>query len=163
MDRLSPSQKGAAAELAIAARAVELGAVVLRPMTEGVRYDLVFDIGGPLLRVQCKWAAVKNEVITIPTRTCRHTPRHGYRRTTYGRHEVDLIAAYCAELQQVYVLPIELAAGQTFFHLRLSPARNNQQRRVHWAVDYELGAIAQLGERLHGMQEVAGSSPASST
>ncbi len=26
----------------------------------------------------------------------------------------------------------------------------------------DLGAIAQLGERLHGMQEVAGSSPASS-
>jgi hypothetical protein len=30
------------------------------------------------------------------------------------------------------------------------------------AADYRLGAIAQLGERLHGMQEVAGSSPASS-
>jgi hypothetical protein len=31
------------------------------------------------------------------------------------------------------------------------------------AADHALGAIAQLGERLHGMQEVAGSSPASST
>ena len=27
----------------------------------------------------------------------------------------------------------------------------------------EIGAVAQLGARLHGMQEVAGSSPASST
>jgi hypothetical protein len=31
------------------------------------------------------------------------------------------------------------------------------------AAPFSLGAIAQLGERLHGMQEVAGSSPASST
>jgi hypothetical protein len=34
---------------------------------------------------------------------------------------------------------------------------------VTMAGQYRLGAIAQLGERLHGMQEVAGSSPASST
>src|SRR2546429_5306538 len=33
---------------------------------------------------------------------------------------------------------------------------------VHTAVYPHVGAIAQLGERLHGMQEVAGSSPASS-
>ncbi len=163
MQGLSPSQKGAAAELAIAARAVELGVVVLRPMGEGVRYDLVFDVGGNLIRVQCKWATLKDEVVSIPTRTCRHTPRDGYRRTTYAAHEVDLIAASCADLQRIYVLPIGLAAGQTFFHLRLAPAKNNQRRRVHWAVDYELGAIAQLGERLTGSQKVAGSSPASST
>src|SRR5918999_1829877 len=48
-------------------------------------------------------------------------------------------------------------------HLRLAPCRNNQKQSIHWASQYELGAIAQLGERLHGMQEVAGSSPASST
>ena len=54
-------------------------------------------------------------------------------------------------------------------HLRLTPARNNQQAGIKAAEDYDLanmisrlGAIAQLGERLHGMQEVAGSSPAGS-
>ncbi|CCB63764.1 protein of unknown function [Hyphomicrobium sp. MC1] len=34
----------------------------------------------------------------------------------------------------------------------------NQPRRLKW-----FGAIAQLGERLHGMQEVTGSIPVSST
>jgi hypothetical protein len=48
-------------------------------------------------------------------------------------------------------------------YLRLAPARNNQEFAITYAADYEFsGAIAQLGERLHGMQEVAGSSPASS-
>jgi hypothetical protein len=48
-------------------------------------------------------------------------------------------------------------------HLRLAPARNNQEFSITYAADYEFsGAIAQLGERLRGTQEVAGSSPASS-
>src|SRR5205809_686496 len=53
---------------------------------------------------------------------------------------------------------------------RLAPARNNQRIGVNWADDYDLtrlnweafGAIAQLGERLDGIQKVAGSSPAGS-
>ena len=35
--------------------------------------------------------------------------------------------------------------------------------RVRITGNQEIGAVAQLGARLHGMQEVAGSSPASST
>jgi hypothetical protein len=49
--------------------------------------------------------------------------------------------------------------------------RYNQSSGIRWAQDFDFaaklgrqrGAIAQLGERLHGMQEVAGSSPAGST
>jgi hypothetical protein len=37
--------KGAIAEAAITAVAVELGFVVLRPLVEGRRYDLVIDTG----------------------------------------------------------------------------------------------------------------------
>jgi hypothetical protein len=54
--------------------------------------------------------------------------------------------------------------------LRIAPTRNNQAKRIRWAKDYEfaatlrrLGAVAQLGERCHGMAEAAGSSPAGST
>ncbi len=51
-----PNLKGNVAELKIAAEAARLGIDVLRPMTEHCRYDLVFEVGGELLRVQCKWA-----------------------------------------------------------------------------------------------------------
>jgi hypothetical protein len=60
-------------------------------------------------------------------------------------------------------LPIEKVAGRRTFSLRLMPAANNQRAAINFAGEYELGAIAQLGERLHGMQEVVGSSPTSST
>jgi hypothetical protein len=158
---LTTNQKGAVAEAAITYEATRLGWGVLRPLADE-RYDLILDLRPRLLRVQCKWALYKDGVVEIRTGASRRG-RGGFIRTTYAREEVDAIAAYCAELERCYVLPIEMAAGHSSFLLRLSPAKNNQRLRVNWAADYELGAIAQLGERRHGMAEVVGSSPTSST
>ncbi len=61
----NPNAKGAIAELKIATAATCLGVPVLRPMTERGRYDLAFEVGGRLLRVQCKWAGVRGEVVMV--------------------------------------------------------------------------------------------------
>ena len=107
-------------------------------------------------------SARRRDVVVISIRTCRHTPR-GYVRTTYSAQEIDGVAAWCADTNECYFIPIADVDGQGYLHLRLAPARNNQELLVHWAADYRLGAIAQLGERLTGSQEVGGSSPPSST
>ena|SRR5215217_5573131 len=159
---LSPTRKGVIAEMAIAAEAAKLDIGVLKPLGEGERYDLVLDMRPRLLRVQCKWAQKKGEVVAIHTGTCRRV-YGGYKRTTYSADEVDALAAYCAALERCYLLPIHVIAGQSHIHLRLAPARNNQRALVNWAHEYELGAIAQLGERRGGTAEVVGSSPTSST
>src|SRR5437588_11993735 len=52
---MTPNQKGAIAEAAIAWQATKLGIGVLKPLGEGERYDLVLDLRPRLLRVQCKW------------------------------------------------------------------------------------------------------------
>ena len=156
------TMKGAIAEAAIRLAAVELGFHVLQPLTEGRRYDLVIDTGPQLLRVQCKWARRKQNVIIVDTSTRRLTP-HGYVSTTYTADEIDGVGAYCQELKRCYYLPIAIAAGRRLFHLRLAPAANHQQVAINWARDYDFGAIAQLGERLTGSQEVGGSNPPSST
>ena len=158
---LTPSEKGAIAEAAITAAAVKLGIVVLRPVVEGRRYDLVFDIDHELMRIQCKSGALKGDVIVAYTGTSRHTPG-GYLRTTYGPREIDAFAIYVPELYSCYLLPIAEFAGRHVVHLRLAPARNNQLRGVTMAADYTLGAIAQLGERRRGTAEAVGSSPTSS-
>ena len=132
------------------------------PVGDGCRYDLIFDLHPRLLRVQCKWAPRRGEVITVTFRTSRLTPR-GYVRTTYDASQVDAIGAYCPHLDSCYLLPMTEFGSQGLAHLRLSAARNKQQHGVRMAVEYELGAIAQLGERRRGTAEVAGSSPASST
>ena len=156
--------------MVIAAAAIKVGIGVLKPLSDGHRYDLVFDVEPALLRVQCKWAVRRGEVIVVNCRTCRRGP-DGFIRRSYSRREVDLVAAYCAETDRCYVIPPDLFEEHAAVSLRLAPARNNQRAKIKWARDYELerldfvrrGAIAQLGERLHGMQEVGGSSPPGST
>jgi hypothetical protein len=159
---LTSNQKGAIAEAAITWQAIKLGIDVYRPVAEGGRFDLIFGIGNELLRVQCKWATRVADVVRVWMRTSRYTPR-GYVHTTYSSDEIDAIAAYCPELDRCYFIPASMVSGQTNLHLRLAPARNGQTAGVKWAAEYELGAIAQLGERRAGSAKVAGSSPASST
>jgi hypothetical protein len=160
---MNSTTKGSIAEAVIAAEAVKAGVFVLRPLVEGLRYDLAFDIGGRLLRIQCKAASRRGDVIVVGTRTCRHTPR-GYVRTTYDASEIDAIAVYCADTDGCYLVPIDDVRGRSMLHLRLAPARNNQEFAITYAADYEFhGAIAQLGERMTGSHEVGGSSPPGST
>jgi hypothetical protein len=83
--------------------------------------------------------------------------------STYTAAEVDGIAAWCPETAESYFIPIAEIDGRAAMHLRLARARNNQELLVHWAANYRLGAIAQLGERLAGSQKAEGSSPSSST
>jgi PD-(D/E)XK endonuclease len=159
---LTPTEKGAIAEAKIYAAAVEAGIVVAQPLTEGRRYDLIFDLGPRLLRVQCKWAPRKGDVVVVRARTSRYTPS-GYVRTTYALTEVDGIAAYCPQLDACFYIPIEDIVGKSIAHLRLSPTQNGQLAGVTMADRYHLGAVAQLGERRYGIPKVVGSSPISST
>jgi PD-(D/E)XK endonuclease len=101
-------------------------------------------------------------VIVVRNGPNRYTPS-GYVRTRYAVTEVDGIAVYCPDLDEGFYIPIEDVAGRALVHLRLSPARNGQPAGVTMADDYRLGAVAQLGERCHGMAEVVGSIPISST
>ncbi len=137
---LSSNQKGAIAEASITAAAIKLGIGVLRPLSDGLRHDVVFDAGGSLLRVQCKWAARSADVVVVNCRTARRGPS-GYIRSVYGRDEIDLIVAYCAELDRCYALPPEIFDGHAEVNLRCAPTRNSQSVGVKWARDYELGRL----------------------
>jgi prevent-host-death family protein len=159
---VNSNHKGNAAELAIAAEAAKLGLSVLMPLTEHERYDLVLGIGGRLLRVQCKWGKRKGDNVLVNLETSRRC-RDGYVRTRYTADEVDAIGVYCDELDGCFLIPIEIAGGKAAISLRLAPARNGQRAALHWADQYQLGAVAQLAERRHGMAEARGSNPLSST
>jgi hypothetical protein len=160
---VNPSTKGSIAEAVIAAEAAKAGVGVYRPLLEGGRCDLLFEIDGQFVRVQCKWGTRQGAVVSAYIGTCRLTPR-GYVRTTYAASEVDAFGVYCAELDECYLIPLRDVAGQSKVQLRLAPAANGQELAIRYAETYRLkGAIAQLGERLAGSQKVGGSSPPGST
>jgi hypothetical protein len=71
---LTTDQKGAIAELAITREALQLGIDVYKPCFAGGRYDLIFGIGKRLLRIQCKWACLSDNVVTIRCYSSRRGP-----------------------------------------------------------------------------------------
>ena len=162
---LTTDQKGAIAETAIAHAAIKLGYDVYKPLNEGTRYDLILDVEGELIRVQCKWAPRHGDVIAVRCCSSRRSAT-GIIKRVYTPDEIDAFAAYCAELDRCYFLPIEHFPHTRQIQLRLGPTKNNQKLGIHWAEQYEFGArlgdrgaVAQLGERRHGMPEVRGSIP----
>jgi len=79
MPKLTTDQKGAIAESAIVHAAIKLGIGVYKPLHEGGRSDLVFEVGLKLLRVQCKWTPRHGEVVVV--RCCSNRrAREGFRR-----------------------------------------------------------------------------------
>jgi prevent-host-death family protein len=162
---MNSNHKGAIAEAEIAAAAVRVGIPVLRPLSEHVRYDLGFEIGDRLWRVQRKWGHYRADagVINVRVGGSRYTP-NGYVLSTYGEGEIDLLAVHCGGLDRSYLIPAVLVTGRRTLDLRVAPTRNGQRACTNLASQYEFpGAVAQLGERAAGSRKVRGSSPLSST
>jgi hypothetical protein len=150
---LTTDQKGNIAELAIARAAIQLGIDVYRPIGEGGRNDMIFDIADELWRIQCKWAPREGDVVVLRCYSCRRN-RDGLLRRKYSSGEVDAFAAYCPDNERCYFVPCSRLPGRSQVLLRLAPSKNNQQLGINWAKDYEFaatlgrqGAVAQLGER----------------
>jgi PD-(D/E)XK endonuclease len=156
---LTTDQKDGIAEMGIAWHATMLGVDVYKPVTEGGRCDLIFDFGDRLWRVQCKWASRYDNVLVVRCCSTRRA-REGLRKRLYTADEIDVFAAYCAELDRCFFLPFERFGGKNTIQLRLAPSRNNQRRGINWADEFDFaatlaqppGAVAQLGERLAGSQ-----------
>ncbi|MCC6223901.1 MAG: hypothetical protein IT201_10485 [Thermoleophilia bacterium] len=139
-DSLTTSQKGAVAECAIALAAMKRGLGVMKPLSEGLRYDLVFDAGGRLLRIQCKCAVRRANVLVVPCFSARRTSG-GFAKKPYDESEIDVVVAHSTELDRCYALPRFVFAGRSYVQLRTAPARNNQRAGVRWAADFEFDAL----------------------
>jgi PD-(D/E)XK endonuclease len=136
---LTTNRKGAIAELALARAALSAGYDVYRPVFEGGRYDLIFDDGSRLLRVQVKWAPLHGDVVVIRSYSSRRNA-NGLLRRPYVEGDFDALGAYCSPLDRCYLIPYEVIDGAVQLQLRIRPARNNQRRGVRLASRYEFGA-----------------------
>jgi len=139
MSTLTTDQKGAIAELAIAHAAAALGVGVFKPLTDGERYDLIFDLRPRLVRVQCKWASRRGDALVVRCRSCRRS-RVGLVHRGYTSSEIDAIAAYSGEVNRCYFLPFEEFDSRSVVQLRLAPSRNNQRAGINWADEFAFEA-----------------------
>lgn len=129
---------GDISESAIITRFLQLGYVVLTPYGGNQRYDLVIeDAEGQFWRVQCKTVRIEDNGTVVAFSTANHNYALKNKQMRHYRGQCDYFAAYCEKLNKVYLIPVD-QVGTTKVNLRLVPAKNNQEKNVRWAQDYEL-------------------------
>ncbi|HEX6455477.1 MAG TPA: group I intron-associated PD-(D/E)XK endonuclease [Solirubrobacterales bacterium] len=129
---MKTATKGNEAEAMILAALVERGFEVAVPFGSGQPYDLIVDLGGSeLLKVQCKTGWEAKSCISFNARSTDHGQG---RRAYFGL--AHIFGVYFPPKRSVYLVPL----GAVGFNgwLRLAPTRNNQQKGIRFAADYEI-------------------------
>jgi hypothetical protein len=136
------TRKGDISESVIISRLLACGYEILRPVGNSSRYDLVIeDADGKFWRVQCKTGRLFERGNSIAFATSsRHyhlRAKEGASRSKTYYGQAEYFAVYCPDTRGVYLVPVD-HAGASQMNLRLVPTKNNQERNVRWAKDYEI-------------------------
>lgn len=130
---------GDISESAVVTRLLQRGYDVLLPYGQMHRYDLAIEhTDGQFWRVQVKtgWLNEDQSVILFATSSSmNYTVKHKGARSYRG--QCEYFAIYVEALNKVYFIPVD-EVGATKGTLRLTPSKNNQEKLIRWAKDYEL-------------------------
>ena len=132
-----PVDVGLRTEVAVADALLRRGHTVLFPRGENQRYDLVVDLDGSFLRIQCKTGRLRRGAVEFNTKSVRVNTQATFVRDYRG--QVEYFGVFCPQNGRVYVVPIEQACVGTCL-LRVDPPANGQLKHVRWAVEYEIPA-----------------------
>jgi len=103
---LDTKQKGDVAEQAAVLIALKRNWGVLQPLGDRLPYDLVFDVGGSLARVQVKsaWYDATDDVWLVDSRRTQ-TNRRVLKHSKYGATDFDFALVYLSNPDLFYVFP----------------------------------------------------------
>lgn len=118
----------------LTARFLQLGYMVLKPITELSRYDLVIDRGSGFERVQCKTGRSKGGTIRFNAASSQWHHRKGVGRLSYTG-QVELFGIYHPQTGQCFLVPVDQVGG-TEGVLRLEPTKNGQAKGTRLAADF---------------------------
>jgi len=130
--------KGAVAKAKLAEYAVQQGWQMYLPFTDGVKGDAILEIDDELWKVELKYSSQKRGKNVIIIQVSNSQPRRTRnRQTKYHIGDFDLLVAYSAITDKLYVFAIDEVTEKTDIALRLAAPKNNQVKGVHWARDFE--------------------------
>lgn len=110
---------------------------VMLPFGDNQRYDMVIEINGKFLRIQCKTGRLLEDVIDFPS-SSSSAHRSGGRKGYVG--EADFFGVYCPDTNAIYLVDVS-RVGSSNVKLRLKPSKNNQTARVNFAKDFEFNKV----------------------
>ena len=129
------NRKGISTELYCIGAFAELGYECYVPNSEDSRYDFIADVDGKLIRVQSKACSIQNngDSIAFSCRSTRGNTR-GNISSLYTKEEIDYFCTYYEG--KCYLVPVEECVTEK--KLRFTHPKNNQQKAINYASDYEL-------------------------
>jgi hypothetical protein len=142
------ARRGLVTHLAVAMRLVERGYEVLQPFGDYLRYDLGCYIPASsdpdssekqeahFVRIQCKSARLSEDRAYLAFNAYNISGGRGARRSYQG--DAEYFGVYSCDTGKVYLIPVYLVPYAAEARLRLKETKNNQDKRINWAKDYEL-------------------------
>ena len=129
-------KKAEIAMLKVSLRALELGAVVSKPIFEGGRYDYVIETNGKLYRAQVKYAdgnyrRIRGAVYVNLRKQIKKNRNH-----PYDESEIDVLLVYIPKMDKVCWFGPEVFNRRHNLSIRIAPAGNGQVRGCIAAADY---------------------------
>jgi len=118
----------------------ESGYYIFTTISEHLPFDFIAYKNGKCLRVQVKYISIREGKKTngaLLVDISSSGPYQGKRRRPARKDEIDLVVVYCPNNKRLYFIPIVDFSGDNI-SLRVEPAKNNQQQRVHLAEDYSV-------------------------
>lgn len=132
------AKQGEITESMVLARLIQSGYSCLLPWGHDHRYDIAIDDNGKLIRIQCKTARYKGKGVLEFNTTITYARVGGKPHIRKGyKGEADYFGVYSPYTGKIYLVPVnEIPSGLA--SLRLHPTKNNQEKGVRWAKDYEM-------------------------
>ena len=119
---------GDIAELRVAAKYIEKGCTVSRPLTDHAPYDLIVDNGSELLKVQVKSRSIRNGCVSVQRYTSNKP---------YEEGDIDIFAVYCIDTGDIAELKWN-DFETSDLNLRIEPTKNNQTKNIKFFEDYKI-------------------------
>jgi hypothetical protein len=110
---------------------------IMIPLSEHLPFDLVIYKNMNFQRVQVKYTSMRNNIINVDGRGC-WVDKHSLHIKKPNRSEIDIICAYCPELDKCFYVPIEKLPEGGQIILRLNKTKKNQKKRINFAKDYTM-------------------------
>jgi hypothetical protein len=133
---VNTKQRGDEVESQIIADLVSRGISVSRPFGDNDKYDLVIEIDGEFIAVQCKSGNRVDGGVRFNTSTQVSNTKDGYVREGYEDSVVEYFAVYCPELDESYWVPASEAASDKM-KLRTEPTKNGQVKGINFTENFK--------------------------
>jgi PD-(D/E)XK endonuclease len=140
---------GLIGQTAVLNRLVQLEYEVLMPWADYLGYDLAYLVDKEethfgffkfrmleVVRVQCKVAWLSKDESYIAFNTHKLTNRLTKKASYHG--VAEWFGVYSPDMGKVYMVAVSESGKGSEMKLRLHPTKNNQEKHVKWAKDYEL-------------------------